>query len=378
MFTLEKRPRSLNDVIGHKTIIDTFKEYSKEGKSFPQIMMMTGTTGLGKTTTAQIVAQILTCEKPITLRGGIKSPCNECSSCKDVISERFSMDVVYKDCSGMGKSDVLALEQELSMGASYGTNKVILLEEAQELVSKGSKGALLKLLEKPRANTYIIIMTMNPEVFPSAVADRCQVYRFKKFKSKEISDYLMTLLEELDPNETLFPDTFIDVITAIADNSDGSMRKALQDFQRAIDSKIYTEDLLIEELEITTEAKLETFIKELLEGKSTALFELSKSDTLSNIFNKLFGMLVTYKKDYSTNSYFSEEQRLKVEFFVSNKNFNLLLDTLLDIYKDNSKYFDNNVFYFHILKFLDRINNREPKRINELATPTTGRRQLKQ
>lgn len=360
--TLDKRPRTLDDVVGHDKIVKTMKEYSKDDRCYPQVMLFEGSSGIGKTSLAQITAQTLACESPVVDSEGVKTPCCTCNACQDIIHERFGMDVVYKDCSGMGKQDILALEDELNMGASYGVNKVILLEEAQQLSTKASMGALLRILEKPRKNAYIILMTMDLTAFPKAVQDRCSIFKFKKFKTKEISDYLMTLLDEIEATEEQpFPDSIIEVIVAVASNADGSMRKALQDFQRCLDSKIFTEEELIEELEITTESKLESFLMQLLDRKPTALLEVSKASSLSNIFTKTMQMMINWKKSYVSNNYYDGSYQQLCEKLVSNPNFNDLLDTFLDIRKDNVGYFDNNIFYYHILKYLDNTSNSSKK-----------------
>lgn len=366
MFVEEKRPRQYKDVVGNSVTVNTFKKYTKEGEKFPQVIMLSGQSGTGKSTLGYINAMSLTCESPVKMRGGYFEPCLKCPACQDIITERFSLDVVYKNASAMSKDDVNNLESEAMRGASYGENKVILIEEAQELGSKGAKGALLKLLEKPRKGVYFILLTMDDTAFASALKDRCQIFKFKKHDTKVISDYLMTILEEIDPEEKL-PETFIEVVTAIADNADGSIRKALQDFQRCIDGNIYTEEMLIDELEIVTEEKLESLIKGLLEGNALALFEISKKDNLGTLFNKMFSMMIYWKKDYMTNSYFSDAYQKKVEFFALNPNFNKLIETFIEINKININYFNTNNMYFYLLKFVEGVNSK----------PVSSRRRLK-
>ncbi len=316
MFTIEKRPRKYSQIVGNKATLKAFKKYTKDN-TFPQVVMLSGVSGAGKSCLGYLEAMSLVCESPV-VENGCKEPCGKCSSCQDIISERFSMDVVYKDASTMGKDEVIALENEVSRGASYGLNKVVIIEEAQQLASKAAKGALLKLLEKPRKNVFFILLTMDDTVFDKAIKDRCSIFKFKKHEPKVISDYIMTLLEEEDPDESL-PDSIIDVIGAIAYSADGSIRKALQDFQRCLDSEIYTEEELVEELEIVTESKLENLIGGLLSGDVKSLFEISKKDNLPTLFNRVWNLLIEWKRDKLMGIYYSEDHRKKVEHFTKFK-----------------------------------------------------------
>jgi DNA polymerase III gamma/tau subunit len=334
------RPRKFSEMVGSEVTVKTFKKYSKDF-SFPNTVIFEGATGTGKTSLSGIIASLINCESPIKSRDGSHNPCGKCESCEDIISERYALDVIMKDGSDLLKDGVQALEAEAERGATYAKNKIFIIEEVQQINSKSAIGKLLKIVEKPRKNVYFILLTMDAKALLSAVKnssleDRLQVYKFKAQKPKVLSDYLMKQLEILDPKEEIYPDSFIDVITAISHNCNGSIRGAVQKFQRCLDSEIYTEDQLIEELEIVTEEKLESFITKLLEGSATALYELSKGDSISDIFNKMFYLMVDWKKSYLTNSYYNGDYEAKTKFFASNKNFNSLLDTFVEINRENT------------------------------------------
>jgi len=142
MLSLDLRPRNFDDIVGQKHIIQTFKNRSKN-LNFPQVMLMEGETGSGKTTTAQIIAQLLNCKSPIENPDGTKCACQTCPSCLDIISGRFNRDVQVIDCAGMAKEDVLKLKDKLAISPMYDKNKILILDEAQNLGNATTKGALL-------------------------------------------------------------------------------------------------------------------------------------------------------------------------------------------------------------------------------------------
>lgn len=353
MLTISKRPRKYSEMIGNETTLTAFKKYTKSN-TFPQVVMLSGMSGTGKSCLGYLEAMSLSCTNPKIIRGSHREPCGECEHCQDIISERFSLDVSYKDASAMGKDEVLALEEDVARGPMFGDNKIVIIEEAQQLNSKAAKGALLKLLEKPRKNVFFILLTMDDSVFEKAIKDRCSIFKFKKHKPRVVGDYLMSILEEVDEDESL-PESIVDVITAIADNCDGSIRKALQDFQRCLDSEIYTEDMLVEELEIVTEKKLDNVLLGLLQGDTKALFEISRKDSVATIMNKMWDNLIFWKKDYMLGSYYSEEYRKKVEHFVSFPNYNKLIETFSEISRNSGGYLKDADFFYGLMKFVEEI-----------------------
>jgi DNA polymerase-3 subunit gamma/tau len=245
--SISRRPRKFSEIVGQQRTINEMYKRSNEN-NFPQAMMFQGSTGTGKTTMGFIVASLINCSNPIEENGN-KEPCGECASCKSVATESFSRSIHLYDGAKLNKEGITKLEDVANNSSLYPNEKnIIIIEEAQEIKSEGAKGALLKLLEKPRKNVHFILLTMDEKKFDTSVKDRCQVYIFKKLKDSEVSDYIFSLLEEYDPDEK-FPVTFIEeVIPVIIDNASGSLRKAIEDFERCIFSEIYTAKIAIEEL----------------------------------------------------------------------------------------------------------------------------------
>ncbi len=237
MLSLEERPFSYNDMIGQKVILREMKNRSKD-IDFAQVMFFEGPTGTGKTTMACITAALINCRNPID-REDYKDPCGECRSCRTVLDDSFHRDIHLHDASQMKKEDVLNLERTAGISSMFDKNKVMIIDEAQEL-SKAGKGATLRLLEKKRKKVYFILNTMNKQSFDKAIVTRGPCYTFKDVHNASIASYLKGIVNK---HKYDVPQSFIEEgISIIAKRANGSVREALQSLERCIYGEIYTKE----------------------------------------------------------------------------------------------------------------------------------------
>jgi len=368
MLSLEKRPRKFEDMVGHYHTITEMKISSKED-SFPQAMLFTGATGSGKTTLAFIISSIMVCDNPTTQPDGSKDPCLNCPKCLDIIEERFQMDVSIWDGGSIGKEQVDKIEQTAQMNPMYGKKRIIIIDEAQGMVSVGAKAKLLRMLEKPRQNVHFILMTMDEKKLitkddngknGSAIIDRCSRYNFKRIDVSTIGKKLMDYLDEIDPEEEL-PESIGTVVTLIAENCHGSFRRALQDFQRVIKSQIYTEEQAIQELSYVDERKLYEALIDLALKRKDFFNQVKIFGTLQDFFKYSYATLVNTQVRSLTNDFSSDWQKAYSEKLIKSGNFS----ALLDIY--------NAMDYFVDHKFLSLLcqyyETQKPQRIKKVRVP---------
>lgn len=354
MLSLTERPRKFKNIVGHDITIQTFEKYSEEN-TFPSVMMLSGPTGTGKTTTGNIIAMRLNCHNSVKENDTVE-PCGKCKACQDIITETYNRDVKYYDASKMGKDDVLNLENEANKFPMLDTNKVIIIEEAQQLLSQGAKGALLKLIEKPRKNVYFILLTMDERKLDKAVITRCQMYPFRKHKKDVVAGYLFELLEKFDPDEKL-PETFLAVLNLISENCDGSLRKAVQDFQRCVDAEIYTEELANTELGYLDENAMFKILLKLLRKDNTFFNDVRKYE-LVEYFNYTWKILLNIKEGSITGNFGGNQAKQKrAEAIIQTGLLDKLISSYNTIHESNSSYFNDNVFNYHMLKFFDSIQS---------------------
>jgi len=352
MLSISERPFSYNDMIGQKGILFEMKNRSKT-INFAPVMLFEGETGTGKTTTALITAALINCKNPID-KGEYKDPCGQCPSCKSILEETFNRDTYFFDASQMAKEDVLKVENLARVVPLHDRNKIFIIDEAQEL-SKSGKGATLHLLEKKRKNVYFILNTMNVNALDKAVSSRGQCYKFKNIPDTEIAEYLFNLIEK---NKLEVSDEFIEKgLLLIARNSTGSVREALQNLERCMKGKHFSEEEILEEFGFVDERQLfvilhmlikkdpEFFkhfkklekkafyfysykvILSLLKYKITetvdAPWKKSYYDTLIQENGKIAELLEFYNQTVYTNYYFNDDkfEGLIIKYYLKEEKF---------------------------------------------------------
>ena len=290
-FALSLRPKSLNDLCGQKVIVSEMKRRSLTG-DFPSVMIFGGDSGTGKTTMALILGALMNDPAPIKQKDFL-DPNPDSPEYKAVYGEKYNRNVCFYDASKMGKEDVVALEDVVSTKSLFGGKKVIIIDEAQEL-SRHSKGATLKLLEKKREDVCIILCTMNPEAFDKSIRSRGQYYQFKSPSSADIAAYLFSLVER---EGIEVPDAFLEHgIFTISENCEGSVRMAVQTLERCLSAELYSSEDIQKEFGYISSDSLFNIVKALLERK-TEVFQMIQDFDLKDFFyqsNKLLADCLVY------------------------------------------------------------------------------------
>lgn len=208
------RPDNFNDVKGQDHIVTTLRNQIKSGR-IGHAYLFTGTRGTGKTTVAKLFAKAVNCENP---HDG--NPCNECRTCKGIISGT-SMNVIEIDAaSNNGVENVREIVDEVRYSPTEGKYKVYIIDEVH-MLSAGAFNALLKTIEEPPSYVIFILATTEVHKIPVTILSRCQRYDFKRISIDTISGRLR---EITDKENIEIEDKALRYIARIAD---GSLRDAL-------------------------------------------------------------------------------------------------------------------------------------------------------
>jgi len=348
MLTLTDRPFKFDDMIGQKGIIKEMRKRSITN-DFPPVMIFEGPSGTGKTTLACIIAALLSDRDPIVHEDGTKDPNPDSPACKAIRETKFNRDVVFKDGSKMGKDDIAELENTLMLAPRYDGKKVIIIDEAQAL-SKTAKGATLTLLEKQRKDTYIILCTMDIDSFDKAVRSRGPNYKFKSPSSSEIAEYLLNYTEKLDlSTDDSMEEFYTKGLFTIAENCDGSIRTAVQNFERCVTGEFFTVAEIEREFNIISNDKLADLICKLCNKDKDAIKAI-KEFGAKDFYYKLFKTLTdTYV--YQTSGYLDQawKQRLSDNLI---RNCPIPVEEIIDNLKDvdANGYFKEDLFLFGLAK----------------------------
>jgi len=156
VFARKWRPLTFDDVVGQEHITETLKKAIEKNR-VAHAYIFTGTRGVGKTTSARILARALNCEK-----GPTTDPCGECVSCKNIISGS-SFDVLEIDgASNNGVDDIRELRENIGYSSMGGKYRIFVIDEVH-MLTKSAFNALLKTLEEPPKNVIFIFATTEPQ-----------------------------------------------------------------------------------------------------------------------------------------------------------------------------------------------------------------------
>lgn len=182
------RPQLFSDLIGQEAIARTLENAIKLEK-VPHAILFTGTRGVGKTTSARLLAKALNCEKGPSIK-----PCNECSNCSE-ISSGTSMDVLEIDgASNTSVDDVRELRETVRYAPSKSRHKIYIIDEVH-MLSSSAFNALLKTLEEPPSGVIFIFATTEPQKIPETIHSRCQRFDFKQVSDAEIAKHLKKIID---------------------------------------------------------------------------------------------------------------------------------------------------------------------------------------
>ena len=222
VLALKYRPQTFDDLIGQDVVAETILNSIKANK-VPNAYLFTGIRGIGKTTTARIVAKSLNCSN------GVDSLCKEsfCENCVS-ISNSNHIDVLEMDAaSKTGVDDVRDLIEFSRYGPTTAKYKIFIIDEVH-MLSKQAFNALLKTLEEPPEYLKFIFATTEIKKIPITVISRCQRFDLSRIKSLELFDFIKKIKDKEDGNAS---DEALRLIVKI---SEGSVRDALSLLDRAL------------------------------------------------------------------------------------------------------------------------------------------------
>ena len=222
VLALKYRPQSFDDLIGQEVVVETITNSIKANK-VPNAYLFTGIRGIGKTTTARIVAKALNCSN------GIENLCKEnlCENCEAITSSSH-IDVLEMDAaSKTGVDDVRDLIEFSRYGPTSAKYKIFIIDEVH-MLSKQAFNALLKTLEEPPEYLKFIFATTEIKKIPITVVSRCQRFDLSRIKSSELFEFIKKIKDKENGKVS------DDALKLIIKISEGSVRDALSLLDRAL------------------------------------------------------------------------------------------------------------------------------------------------
>ena len=216
------RPQRFDDVIGQRGVTQTLRNAIAANR-IAQSFVFAGPRGVGKTTTARILARALNC-----INGPTADPCGECDACIEIAAGR-DLDVVEIDAATNTQVDKVreVIISGLGVRPARDRYKIFIIDEVHRL-SNNAFDALLKSIEEPPPHVVFMMATTEIEKVPATIQSRSQVFELKTIGLKQIADQLRTIAaaEQIDIDES--------ALMLVARAGDGSMRDAQSSLDQVI------------------------------------------------------------------------------------------------------------------------------------------------
>jgi DNA polymerase III subunit gamma/tau len=220
------RPTRFEDMIGQEALVRTLRNGFAAGR-VAHAFMLTGVRGVGKTTTARIIARCLNCTGPDGGGGPTADPCGVCADCRAILADRHP-DVTEMDAaSNNGVDEVREIIEAVRFRPMQGRTRVFILDEVH-MLTRPAFNALLKTLEEPPPHVKFIFATTEIRKVPVTVLSRCQRFDLRRISAAELGGLFARIAEA--EQVAIEPEA----LALIARAADGSARDGLSLLDQAI------------------------------------------------------------------------------------------------------------------------------------------------
>ena len=215
------RPQTFAELIGQASVSQTLQNAIAMNKVYPALIF-SGMKGVGKTSTARILAKALNCEA-----GPAQEPCNRCATCQEITEDRSTDYIEIDGASNNGVGEVRNLRETVRYKPIKNRYRVVVIDEVH-MLSSSAWNALLKTIEEPPEHTYFILATTDFHKIPATIVSRCQHFEFKRIPVEVIK----SVLRDICGKEQVVVSDY--ALFLIAKSAEGSLRDAKKVLDQAI------------------------------------------------------------------------------------------------------------------------------------------------
>ena len=345
ILALKYRPQEFKDLIGQEVMAQTITNAIKLGKT-PNAYLLTGIRGVGKTTTARLIAKSLNCQK----NNDPKINCSSekfCPTCQEIINSNH-IDILEMDAaSKTGIDDVRELIENSKYSPTSAKFKIFIIDEVH-MLSKQAFNGLLKTLEEPPPSLKFILATTEVRKIPVTILSRCQRFDLKRVSVDQLCEHLKMISDKEKGKISE------EAIKLIARTSEGSVRDSISLLDRALISQSINEGKQVEEpdvrqmLGLADKSKIISLFKEVLNGNENDALKLlheliNNGLDAKNFLNDILEVLYLFSRRISLGS-------IEKDMSISESEVQMI-----DQYSENIEMQDIGLFWQLTIKTIDDL-----------------------
>jgi DNA polymerase-3 subunit gamma/tau len=276
------RPQNFDELVGQEVLVTTLTNAIKNDR-LHHAYILTGIRGVGKTTTARIIAKTLNCSNKAE-SASIKA-CGVCDNCRAIASSKHQDVIEIDAASRTGVDDIREIIDSIAYAPVMATYKIYIIDEVH-MLSNSAFNALLKTLEEPPAHVKFIFATTEIRKVPITILSRCQRFDLRRLDEKEIVSHLINILQKENVEAER------QALELIAKMSEGSVRDSLSLLDQALASnnheKFLSAELVEKMLGLNDKGKVIELFESLLNGNfSTAIAKFNEIFSYSSDVSQL-------------------------------------------------------------------------------------------